>query len=152
MDMNHGGHRNMKEEKKMIYSEILFEMKPFKYHLNFSARITLVRGDSATGKTYLYQMLEDIRMTEQYKEIRLFNYKSDDFHDNLKKCRNKFIVVDNADILINDEDRRFINFERSNQYLLFMRNCDGLNLTADSFTVLNEENNSISLKKEVRKS
>lgn len=152
MDMKSGGRRNMKEEKKMIYSEIAFEMKPFRYHLEFSSRITLVRGDSATGKTYLYQMLEDVRMTEQYKEIRLFNYRSDDFHDNLKKCRNKFIVIDNADILINDEDRRFINFERSNQYLLFMRNCDGLNLTADSFTVLNEENNSISLKKEVQNS
>lgn len=149
--MKSGGRRNMKEEKKMIYSEIAFEMKPFRYHLEFSARITLVRGDSATGKTYLYQMLEDVRMMEQYKEIRMFNYKSVDFHENLKNCRNKFIVIDNADILINDDDRKFINFERSNQYLLFMRNCDGLNLTADSFTILNEDNNSISLMKEVQK-
>lgn len=151
MDMKTGGHRNMKEEKKMIYSNITFEMKPFRYDLKFSTRITLVRGDSATGKTYLYQLLEDVRMTEQYKEIRMFNYKSVDFHENLKNCRNKFIVIDNADILINDDDRKFINFEISNQYLLFMRNCDGLNLTADSFTVLNEDNNSISLMKEVQK-
>ena len=147
--MNLGGQRNMKEEKKMIYNEINFEMNPFKYHLAFSSRITLVRGDSATGKTYLYQMLEDVRMMDLYKEIRLFNYKTEDFHDNLKNCRSKFIVIDNADVLLNDEDRRFINFERSNQYLLFMRNGDGLNLTADSFTVLNETDNCISLIKEV---
>ena len=147
--MNLGGQRNMKEEKKMIYNEINFEMNPFKYHLAFSSRITLVRGDSVTGKTYLYQMLEDVRMMDLYKEIRLFNYKTEDFHGNLKNCRSKFIVIDNADVLLNDEDRRFINFERSNQYLLFMRNCDGLNLTADSFTVLNETDNCISLIKEV---
>ena len=147
--MNHGGQRNMKEEKKMIYNEIKFEMNPFRYHLAFSSRITLVRGDSATGKTYLYQMLEDVRMMDEYKEIRLFNYKTEDFHENLKNCRSKFIVIDNADVLLNDEDRRFINFERSNQYFLFMRNCDGLNLTADSFTVLNETDNCISLIKEV---
>ncbi len=139
----------MKEEKKMIYNEISFEMNPFRYQLVFSSRITLVRGDSATGKTYLYQILEDVRMMDEYRKIKLFNYKTEDFHDNLKKCKNVFVVIDNADILINDEDKRFINFETSNQYLLFMRNCDGLNLTADSFTVLNETNNCISLKKEV---
>lgn len=149
MGMKHGGLRNMKEEKKMIYNEISFEMNPFRYQLVFSSRITLVRGDSATGKTYLYQILEDVRMMDEYRKIKLFNYKTEDFHDNLKKCKNVFVVIDNADILINDEDKRFINFETSNQYLLFMRNCDGLNLTADSFTVLNETNNCISLKKEV---
>ena len=40
----------------MIYNIIKFEADPFTYFLDFSDRITLVRGDSATGKTYLYQM------------------------------------------------------------------------------------------------
>ena len=50
----------------MIYRNIEFEASPFKYHLEFTGRITLVRGDSATGKTYLYQMLEDLKQLEQY--------------------------------------------------------------------------------------
>ena len=52
-------------------------------------------------------------------------------------------------IILNDADKRFINFEGSNQYLLFLRNCDGLNVSADSFTVLHEENGQISLRKEL---
>lgn len=133
----------------MIYEEIEFEAQPFKYNLYFGSRITLVRGDSATGKTYLYQMLEDLRLTEEYRAIKLFNYKSDDFHSELKECRNKFIVIDNADTILDDGDRKFINFEKSNQYMLFLRNCDGLNLSAESFTVLEEKNYHITLKREL---
>ena len=133
----------------MIYNIIKFEADPFTYFLDFADRITLVRGDSATGKTYLYQMLEDLRMTKEYQAIKLFNYKTEDFHENLKKCKNRFIVIDNADLLLNDEDRKFINFASSNQYMLFARNCDGLNLSAGSFMLLYENDYKVSLKGEL---
>lgn len=133
----------------MIYKLIEFCASPFSYRLEFEDRITLVRGDSATGKTYLYQMLEDLKLTDEYRAIKLFNYKTDDFHTELRKCRDKFIVIDNADILLDDQDRAFTNFEKSNQYLLFLRNCDGLNLSAGSFMILAEDNQKIILKKEL---
>lgn len=133
----------------MIYKVVKFQAHPFCYFLRFSDRITLVRGDSATGKTYLYQMLEDLKLTDEYGQIKLFNYKSDDFHQELQKCRDKFIVIDNADTILDDEDRRFINFEKTNQYLLFLRNCDGLNLSAESFKLLHEENDMVTLEKEL---
>lgn len=133
----------------MIYSQIKFQAAPFSYDLEFTERITLVRGDSATGKTYLYQLLEDLRMTKEYQAVRLFNYKTEAFHDNLKKCRDNFVVIDNADLLLDDEDRRFINFDASNQYMLFSRNCDGLNLSAGSFTVLHEAECRVSLEREL---
>lgn len=139
----------MKGGRSMIYQAIEFQASPFRYDLRFSDRITLVRGDSATGKTYLYQLLEDVKQLERYRDIRLFNYKSDDFHGGLQGCRGKFIVIDNADTILEEEDRRFINFERSNQYLLFARNCDGLNVSADSFTILQERDCVISLRKEL---
>lgn len=41
---------------------------------------------------------------------------------------NNVIVIDNADCLINDDVRRSINFELSNQYMLFLQNCDGFNV------------------------
>lgn len=147
--MSSGGVENMKGEQKMIYNKLAFQAKPYEYFLEFTSRITLVRGDSATGKTYLYQMLEDVRQMEQYQAIKLFNYKSENFHKDLQACRDRFIVIDNADTLLTDEDRRFINFESSNQYLLFLRNCDGLNVSADSFTILKEENYHVSLQKEL---
>ena len=133
----------------MIYKNITFKADPFSYDLEFDDRITLVGGDSGTGKTVLYEMLEDIRLTEEYKAIKLFNYKSDDFLEAIKQCRDSFIVIDNADCLINDDVRRFINFELSNQYMLFMRNCDGLNVSDKSFKELKFDNNRITLEEEL---
>ena len=81
--------------------------------------------------------------------IKLFNYKSDNFSESIKQCTDSFIVVDNADILINDDVRKFINFEFSNQYMLFLRNCDGLNVSDKSFKVLKLDNNRITLEEEL---
>ena len=133
----------------MIYKEIAFKAAPFSYDLVFDDRITLVGGDSGTGKTVLYEMLEDLRLTDEYKAIKLFNYKSDNLLESLKRCRDSFIVIDNADILINDEIRKFINFEFSNQYMLFLRNCDGLNVSDKSFKVLHLNDDRITLEEEL---
>ena len=67
-----GGARSMKGEKQMIYKNITFKADPFSYNLEFDDRITLVGGDSGTGKTVLYEMLEDLRFTDEYKRIKLF--------------------------------------------------------------------------------
>ena len=144
-----GGVRSMKGEKLMIYKNITFKADPFSYDLEFDDRITLVGGDSGTGKTVLYEMLEDIRLTEEYNAIKLFNYKSDNFLEAVKRCKNSFIVIDNADYLINDDVRKFINFELSNQYMLFLQNCDGLNVSDKSFKVLKFDNYRITLAEEL---
>lgn len=144
-----GGVKSMKGENLMIYKNITFKAAPFSYDLVFDDRITLVGGDSGTGKTVLYDMLEDLRLTDQYKLMKLFNYKSDNFLESVKQCKGNFIVIDNAEILIDDEVRRFINFEFSNQYMLFLRNCDGLNVSDKSFKVLKFDNNRITLEEEL---
>ena len=133
----------------MIYRNITFKADPFSYDLIFEDRITLVGGDSGTGKTVLYEILGDLRLTEEYKAIKLFNYRSDNLLEGIKQCRDSFIVMDNADILIDDEIRRFINFEFSNQYMLFLRNCDGLNVSDKSFKELRLDNDRITLEEEV---
>ncbi len=133
----------------MIYKNITFKADPFSYDLVFDDRITLVGGDSGTGKTVLYEMLEDLRFTDEYKVIKLFNYKSDNLLESIKQCRDAFIVIDNAEILINNDIRKFINFEFSNQYMLFLRNCDGLNVSDKSFKTLKVNKNKITLEEEL---
>lgn len=144
-----GGVRSMRGERQMIYKSITFKADPFSYDLEFDDRITLVGGDSGVGKTVLYEILEDVRLSDEYRAIKLFNYRSDNFSESIKQCRDNFIVVDNADNLINDEVRKFINFELSNQYMLFLRNCDGLNVSDQSFKVLKFDNNKITLEEEL---
>ena len=65
-----GGVRSIKGEKQMIYKNITFKAAPFSYDLTFDDRITLVGGDSGTGKTFLYGLLKDIRLTEEYNAIK----------------------------------------------------------------------------------
>ena len=54
-------------------------------------------------------------------------------------------MIDNADCLINDDVRRIINFELSNQYMLFLQNCDGLNVSDKSFKGVKFDNYKITL-------
>lgn len=56
----HGGVRNMKGEKQMIYKNITFKADPFSYDLEFDDRITLVGGDSGTGKTVLSEDKDEV--------------------------------------------------------------------------------------------
>lgn len=46
----------MEGEKQMIYKNLVFKADPFSYDLAFDDRITLVGGDSGTGKTVLYEI------------------------------------------------------------------------------------------------
>lgn len=133
----------------MIYEKITFKADPFLYNLEFDDRITLVGGDSGTGKTVLYEMLDDLKLTDQYSAIKLFNYRTEKMKECLMRCQDSFIVIDNADILIDDDIRRFINFEFSNQYMLFLRNCDGLNVSDKSFKVLCTKGDKIVLEEEL---
>ncbi len=64
-----GGAGSMKGEKLMIYKNITFKGGSFFYDLVFDDRITLVGGDSGTGKTVLYEMLEDLRLLMSIKEL-----------------------------------------------------------------------------------
>lgn len=147
-----------------VYEKIKSGLKIFEHRRNFpdepimaymyvSSPVKAITGivylDSGTGKTVLYEMLEDLRLTDEYRAIKLFNYKSDNLSESIEQCRDSFIVIDNADCLINDDVRRFINFELSNQYMLFLRNCDGLNVSDKSFKVLKFDNNRITLEEEL---
>lgn len=57
---------------RMIYDVLRFDAAPFSYSLAFEDRITLVCGNGATGRTFLYRMLEGLRFAEEYRAIRLF--------------------------------------------------------------------------------
>ena len=85
-----GGVRSIKGEKQMIYKNITFKAAPFSYDLTFDDRITLVGGDSGKGKTVIYEMLEDIGLTDDYKASKMFISKSDDVIEESKQCRERY--------------------------------------------------------------
>lgn len=134
----------------MVYSSIKFKMEPFHYDLEFQDEITLVGGDSGTGRTFLYRVLEDIRLTKKYSAIHLYNHKTADIIEEIFRLKDCFIVIDNSDILLNDRLKHFINFEPTNQYMLFARNCTGLNVSKKSFKYLVQKGDRITLEDEFK--
>ena len=115
----------------------------------FKTNITILVGESGTGKTASFSFIRECMAVNP--KILCLNYLDyqKDMLKILQNAEGKLIVIDNADILINDEVRKFINFEFSNQYLLFLRNCDGLNVSDKSSKVLKMMNNRITLEEEV---
>lgn len=50
----------------------------------------------------------------------------------LKQSRGKLIVIGNADILLNDETRKYISLDGQNQYLIIGRNPKNLFATKEN--------------------
>ncbi|MDE6946939.1 MAG: hypothetical protein K2P14_07145, partial [Anaeroplasmataceae bacterium] len=53
--------------------------------------------------------------------INYLDYQSD-IQDMIRRSDGKLIVIDNADILLNDDTRKYISLDDKNQYLIIGRN------------------------------
>lgn len=112
--------------------------------LDLDTNLILISGDSGIGKSFVWQIFDndkglDINLeTFNYKDIYDINYK-------IKNCRNKLIVIDNADILLDEEIRKYIAFDTNNQYIIFGRNPEYLYLTKRNCKELIVNNNVIQI-------
>lgn len=117
----------------MVYSNINLSGFGKNIKLKFYSRVTLLSGDSGIGKTLLYQMLNTISTSDKFKYIFCINADMIERYDmNLLKIlnykKNQFIVIDNADLILEQKEREFILTNHTNQYLIIGRNRDGLGL------------------------
>ncbi|MBQ1328237.1 MAG: RluB protein [Eubacterium sp.] len=58
----------------------------------------------------------------------------------MKNSKNKVFVIDNADLLLNDNLRRYIVTDTNNQYIIIGRNPSGLFLSQDDINELESKN------------
>ena len=79
-------------------------------------------GDSGTGKTATTSFIRECMAINP--KILCFNYL--DYQKNIKDIisqeNGKLIVIDNADILLDDDTRKYISLDDKNQYLIIGRN------------------------------
>ena len=106
----------------------------------FTNNITILTGDSATGKTAVFSFIKECTVINP--NILCLNYL--DYQRNMKKIisetKGKLIVVDNADILLDDETRKYISLDDNNQYLIIGRNPKNLFASSDNlFELVSEE-------------
>lgn len=106
---------------------------------NFTNNITILTGSSGTGKTASFSFIRECMAVNP--EILCINYQ--DYQKNIRKLiegeTGKLIVIDNADILLDDDTRKYISLDDKNQYLIIGRNPKNLFATADNLFELVSE-------------
>lgn len=104
----------------------------FVVDFTFTNNITILMGDSGTGKTAVFSFIKECMATNP--KILCIDYF--DFQKNIKEilcqANGKLIVVDNADILLDDDTRKYISQDDENQYLLIGRNPKNLFATKEN--------------------
>ncbi len=106
---------------------------------DFTNNITILTGSSATGKTASFSFIRECMAINPH--ILCLNYQ--DYQKDIKKIiseqSGKLIVIDNADILLNDDTRKYISLDDKNQYLIIGRNPKNLFTTSDNLFELVSE-------------
>ena len=111
----------------------------FIVNFDFTNNITILTGPSATGKTASFSFIRECMALNP--DILCINYQ--DYQKDIKKMlakeKGKLIVIDNADILLGDDTRKYISTDDKNQYLIIGRNPKNLFTTSDNLFELVSE-------------
>lgn len=98
----------------------------FIVNFKFTNNITILTGLSASGKTAAFSFIrESMALNPKILCLNYLDYQKN-IKDLLVHTKGKLIVIDNADILLDDETRKYISVDGSNQYLIIGRNPKNL--------------------------
>ena len=108
-------------------------------NFDFANNITILTGQAGTGKTLIFSVMQECTVVNP--NIVCINYQ--DYQKDIKKLisseSGKLIVIDNADILLDDDTRKYISLDDKNQYLIIGRNPRNLFATSDNLFELVSE-------------
>ena len=106
---------------------------------DFTSNITIHTGSSATGKTASFSFIRECMAVNP--KIVCLNYQDyqKDIKEIISQQSGKLIVIDNADILLDDDTRKYISVDDKNQYLIIGRNPKNLFTTSDNLFELVSE-------------
>lgn len=127
------------KSKPIIMEHFSTVHSSFIVDFTFKNNITILMGDSGTGKTATFSFIRECMAVNS--KILCFNYL--DYQKDIKKAisntEGKLIVIDNADILLDDDTRKHISLDGKNQYLIIGRNPQNLFATKENLFELVSE-------------
>lgn len=111
----------------------------FIVNFTFTNNITILTGASGTGKTAAFSFIRECMALNS--DILCLNYLDyqKKIRDVLLNVTGKLIVIDNADILLDDDTRKYISLDDKNQYLIIGRNPKNLFTTRENLFELVSE-------------
>ena len=120
------------KSKPMVMDHFKTVHTSYIINFNFTNNITILTGESATGKTAAFSFIKECMAVNP--DILCINYLDyqKDILDMICKVQVKLIVIDNADILLDDRTRKYISLDGKNQYLIIGRNPKNLFATKEN--------------------
>ncbi|WP_269478022.1 ABC transporter ATP-binding protein [Hominibacterium faecale] len=111
----------------------------FLVDFEFTNNITILTGDSGTGKSAVFSFMQEDMVEEP--RLLCMNYLdiNKDIASMIKEAEGKLIVIDNADLLLDNDLRKYIAFDEKNQYLIIGRNPNNLMATQENLFELASE-------------
>jgi hypothetical protein len=98
----------------------------FVVDFRFTNNITILTGDSGTGRTTAFSFIQEcVPINPDILCLNYLDYQKDNA-GSIKSAEKKLIVIDNADVLLSDEIRKYIALDDKNQYLIIGRNPKNL--------------------------
>lgn len=111
----------------------------FVVDFTFTNNITILMGDSGTGKTAAFSFIREcMAINSKLLCLNYLDYQKD-IQEIIKNAEGKLIVIDNADILLDDDTRKYISIDDKNQYLIIGRNPKNLFATKENLFELESE-------------
>ena len=127
------------KSKPVVMEHFSTEHTSFALDFEFTNNITILTGDSGTGKTASFSFIKECMALNP--DIVCLNYL--DYQKNIgniiRTTEKKLIVIDNADILLDDDTRKYIALDDKNQYLIIGRNPKNLFVTKENLFELVSE-------------
>ena len=118
--------------KPVIMKHFVTEHSSFIVDFVFENNITILMGDSGTGKTATFSFIQEcMAINPQIMCLNYLDYQRS-VGSIIKNTKHKLIVIDNADILLDDDTRKYISLDGENQYLIIGRNPRNLFATKEN--------------------
>lgn len=120
----------------LITNRIQFNCNEISFDLELRTNLTLIDSKSGTGKTMTFNAIKEsnISLNEQHK-IKYFSIKDtnsnslEQIREDIINTKGKLIIIDDADIILDDTTRRNIAFDVENQYIILGYLVENLMLT-----------------------
>ena len=104
--------------------ELKFEYERIQVELNLKSRVTILSGDSGTGKSYLYNTVKNFSVENDMGDnilcIDIGNYQLVGLSD-LRNRKNSIIFIDQADDILEGELYDFYYNDHDNYYVIIGR-------------------------------
>lgn len=127
------------KSKPIVMEHFSTEHTSFVLDFEFTNNITTLTGDSGTGKTASFSFIKEcMALNPDIVCLNYLDYQKN-IGDIIRNTEKKLIVIDNADILLDDDTRKYIALDDKNQYLIIGRNPKNLFVTKENLFELVSE-------------